>query len=159
MKTDYRKICAPNDSAFRLGHSPFYLMAHADFQYHEDVSVVLEKQGITKSMYRLLTVLREDQPAAITRLAERALIKRSTVSRIVEKMSEMGLVDSTTDSNDNRVTIVTLSDGGVAMLDRLTPVVAKQFQRAIDGFSSEEIERLNGLLKRINGNLSKLAIE
>ncbi|WP_068085097.1 MarR family winged helix-turn-helix transcriptional regulator [Novosphingobium rosa] len=154
MKTDFRKICDPTDSGFRLAHSPFYLIAHADFRYHEDVSTVLEKQGVNKNMYRIMTVLREDEPAAITRLADRALIKRSTVSRIVDRMTEMGLTSTSTDEADNRVTVVELTKAGYEVLDKLTPVVAEQFRRAMVDLSSEDIETLIGLLQRIGINLT-----
>ena len=31
----------PSSPTFRLENSPFYLMAHADFKYHEDMDKVL----------------------------------------------------------------------------------------------------------------------
>ena len=31
-KIDYRKLCHPAHPEFRLSISPFYLMAHADFE-------------------------------------------------------------------------------------------------------------------------------
>ena len=33
-KVDYRELCHPAHPEFRLAMSPFYLMAHADFDYH-----------------------------------------------------------------------------------------------------------------------------
>lgn len=159
MKTDFRKICDPTDSGFLLAHSPFYLIAHADFEYHEDVTAVLAKYGITKNMYRIMTVLREDEPAAISHLADRSLVKRSTVSRIVDRMTEMKLVSTAIDPQDNRVTTVNLTPFGHEMLDRMTPIVANQFRRAIDGLSSDEISELVRILKHVTNNLSKLSIE
>jgi DNA-binding MarR family transcriptional regulator len=155
MKTDYRKICDPTDSGFRLAHSPFYLIAHTDFAYHENMSAVLEKRGVNKNMYRIMTVLREDEPAAITRLADRALIKRSTVSRIVDRMTEMGLTRTSPDEADNRVTFVELTPSGYEVLDKMTPVMANQFRRAMSGLSSDEISKLVGLLQRIGENLTE----
>jgi DNA-binding MarR family transcriptional regulator len=154
MKTDYRKICDPTDSGFRLGHSPFYLIAHTDFAYHENMNAVLEKRGVNKNMYRIMTVLREDEPAAISRLADRALIKRSTVSRIVDRMTEMGFTRTSTDESDNRVTIVELTPSGYDVLDKMTPVMADQFRRAMTGLTSDEINTLVALLQRIGKNLT-----
>jgi hypothetical protein len=54
-KIDYRKLCHPAHPEFRLATSPFYLMAHADFDYHEDMSTVLEKHDVNRSMYRMMT--------------------------------------------------------------------------------------------------------
>lgn len=158
-KPNYRKLCDPTNDKFKLSISPFYLMAHADFQYHEDVSRVLAKQDVTKAMYRLMTVLREHQPANIGMLAELALSKRTTVSRLIERMSQMELVDTFPNKDDTRITEVVLTGKGTDMLDSLTPVVGRQFLRAVEGLSNEEIEHLVLTLQKIVTNLQKLSIE
>jgi predicted ATP-dependent Lon-type protease len=142
-KIDYRKLCHPAHPEFRLAISPFYLMAHADFDYHEDMSTVLEKYGVNRSMF----------------LAERSLTKRNTASRIVERMVTKGLVNAFPNPNDSRVTEVGLTQRGKDMLNSLTPIVGRQFQRAIDGIDNEELEHLVLVLQKISGNLSRLPIE
>ncbi|MGB6310146.1 MAG: MarR family transcriptional regulator [Steroidobacteraceae bacterium] len=158
-KIDYRKLCHPAHPEFRLAISPFYLMAHADFDYHEDMSTVLEKYGVNRSMYRIMTVLREHESANIGFLAERSLTKRNTASRIVERMVSKGLANAFPNPNDSRVTEVVLTQRGKDMLNSLTPIVGRQFQRAIDGIDNEELEHLVLVLQKISGNLSRLPIE
>src|ERR1700684_1196336 len=158
-KIDYRKLCHPAHPEFRLSISPFYLMAHADFDYHEDMSTVLEKYGVNRSMYRIMTVLREHESANIGFLAERSLTKRNTASRIVERMVSKGLVNAFPNPNDSRVTEVVLTQRGKDLLNSLTPIVGRQFQRAIDGIDNEELEHLVLVLQKISGNLSRSLIE
>jgi DNA-binding MarR family transcriptional regulator len=158
-KIDYRKLCHPAHPEFRLAISPFYLMAHADFDYHEDMSTVLEKYGVNRSMYRIMTVLREHESANIGFLAERSLTKRNTASRIVERMVAKELVNAFSNPNDSRITEVTLTQRGKDLLNSLTPIVGRQFQRAIDGIDNEELEHLVLVLQKISGNLSRLPIE
>ncbi|UAK25130.1 MarR family winged helix-turn-helix transcriptional regulator [Sphingomonas nostoxanthinifaciens] len=149
----------PSSANFRLGHSPFYLIAHADFKYHEDMSLVLAKNGVTKSIYRLMTVLREGAPMSIGALAASALIKRSTASRIVERMLDQGLVATELNREDNRVTEVALTASGTALLARLTPVVNRQLKRAIEGVPETDLDALVRTLQQMVANLSKLPIE
>lgn len=158
-KPNYRELCDPSNTKFKLSLSPFYLMAHADFEYHEDVSRVLAKQDVTKGMYRLMTVLREHQPANIGMLAELALSKRTTVSRIIDRMSQMGLVDTFPNKDDSRITEVVLTEQGSTLLATLTPVVGRQFIRAVDGISNAELDQLISTLGKIVANLKKLSIE
>jgi MarR family transcriptional regulator, organic hydroperoxide resistance regulator len=158
-KIDYRKLCHPAHPEFRLAISPFYLMAHADFDYHEDMSTVLEKFGVNRSMYRIMTVLREHESANIGFLAERSLTKRNTASRIVERMVSKELVNAFPNPDDSRVTEVVLTQRGKDLLNSLTPIVGRQFQRAIDGVDNEELEHLVLVLQKISGNLSRLPIE
>ncbi len=154
-----RDLYDPSSSSFKLSRSPFYLMAHADFRYHEDMNAMLEEHGVTKSMYRILTVLRERDPASISWLAEHALIKRNTVSRIIEKMVQVEMVEVAPDPNDNRVTEVRLTRTGRKLLDQLTPIVARQAQRAMAGITPEAVRQLVATLQQITMNLESSALE
>jgi MarR family transcriptional regulator, organic hydroperoxide resistance regulator len=156
---DYRKLCHPDHPEFRLAISPFYLMSHADFDYHEEMSKALEKHGVNRSMYRIMTVLREHDSANIGFLAERALIKRNTASRIVERMTKKELVTVFPNPNDSRVTEVVLTQRGKKLLDSLTPIVGRIFQHAIDGIGDEELANFILALQKITGNLNRLLIE
>ncbi|AZV39830.1 MarR family transcriptional regulator [Komagataeibacter xylinus] len=152
-------ILDPAAHDFNLFNSPFYLIAHADFQYHEDVEAVLVKNGVSKNIYRLLTVLREREEASISWLAQQALIKRNTVSRLVERMAQMHLVTTTLLHEDNRVTVVALTPAGRALLDRLTPVVSRQTARAMAGLGQEQLQQFVLTLRQIIDNLNKLGLE
>jgi DNA-binding MarR family transcriptional regulator len=156
---DDRATYDPSSASFRLENSPFYLMAHVDFKYHEDMDKVLHKHGVSKPIYRVMTVLRERQPASIGAIAEAALTKRSTVSRIIDRMVEQGLVTTEPNPEDNRITEVTLTPAGQQTLRKLTPIVGRQFARAMEGVSDREIAQLLKTLKKVGANLSKLPIE
>jgi DNA-binding MarR family transcriptional regulator len=134
-------------------------MAHADFKYHLDVSTVLSKHSVTKTMYRILTVLREYQPANIGFIADASVTKRSTVSRLIERMVQMGLASTSVGEDDNRVTQVSLTQAGHDLLATLTPVVGRQFLRAMAGVNNAELAQLISTLQKICSNLDKLAIE
>ncbi|MFW2852197.1 MarR family winged helix-turn-helix transcriptional regulator [Sphingomonas sp. TX0543] len=154
-----RSVYDPSSPDFRLENSPFYLMAHADFKYHEDMDIVLHKHGVSKPIYRVMTVLREREPASIGAIAEAALTKRSTISRIIDRMVEQGLACTAPNADDQRVTEVTLTPAGHETLRTLTPIVGRQFNRAMDGVSDSDIARLLATLQKIGANLSKLPIE
>lgn len=154
-----RSVYDPSSPNFRLDNSPFYLMAHADFKYHEEMDKVLHKHGVSKPVYRVMTVLRERQPASIGAIAELALTKRSTVSRIIDRMVEQGLVTTESNPDDNRITEVTLTPAGQQTLRKLTPIVGRQFVRAMEGVSDRDIAHLLRTLQKISANLSRLPIE
>ncbi|WP_132909354.1 MarR family winged helix-turn-helix transcriptional regulator [Sphingomonas sp. BK235] len=144
----------PTSEAFRLATSPFYLIAHADYMYHRNMDAVLSAHGANKAMYRIMTVLRDHQPCRMTDLADMALIKRPTVSRIVERMGELGLVDTAQSEEDSRATDVRMSAAGRALLDTLTPLVAPLFVEATRGLSHDELQRFVATLQIIGSNLA-----
>jgi DNA-binding MarR family transcriptional regulator len=143
----------PTSDAFRLATSPFYLIAHADFMYHARMEQVLAEKGVTKSIYRILTVLRDHQPCRMTDLADMALIKRSTVSRIIDRMLEMRLVETAQSSADSRATDVMMSPSGQSLLDTLTPL----FVEATRGLAHDELLRFVATLQIISSNLEASA--
>lgn len=149
----------PTSRDFRLEWSPFYLIAHADFRYHEDMESVMSKHGLNMTMYRILTVLREEGAASVSDLSQIALTKRTTMSRIVDQMEAAGLVTKAPLASDNRVTMVTRSAKGSETLADLTPVAKRQIGRALQGLSKAEVDQMVGTLRKIVANLAKLSIE
>jgi DNA-binding MarR family transcriptional regulator len=149
------RVFDPTSDAFRLATSPFYLIAHADYMYHDRMDAVLAERGVSKSMYRILTVLRDHQPCRMTDLADMALIKRFTVSRIVDRMAQSGLVETVRSAEDSRVTDVQMSEAGRALLGTLTPRVAPLFVEATEGLSHDELTRLVATLQIIGSNLAR----
>lgn len=149
----------PADPKFNLFRSPFYLIAHADFKYHEDLDKVMAKVGVDRTTYRLLTVLMQQGAANIKVVCEHALLKRSTGGRAIERMREKGWVKTTLNDVDHRVTDVELTAAGRRMAHNLREVTSRQLHRATSGLSSSELRQLDDILVRIIGNLSKLPIE
>lgn len=149
----------PGSPEFRLLSSPFYLIALADFRFHEDLDKALARLGIDRSTYRVLTVLRDESPSTIKDVADRALLKRSTASRIVDRMREDDLVTTRANGDDNRLTDVKLTERGREVVEHAMRYGSRQLHRAMDGVSEEEVVGLVSLLRRITTNLSKLTID
>lgn len=149
----------PGSPEFKLLSSPFYLIALADFRFHEDLDKALARLRIDRSTYRVLTVLRNESPATIKDVAERALLKRSTASRIVDRMRDDNLVTTRANGDDNRLTDVKLTERGRTVVEHAMRYGSRQLHRAMDGVSESEVTGLVALLQRITANLSKLSID
>lgn len=149
----------PTLTTFRLDNSPFYLIAHADFRYHEDMEKVMVKRGLNKTVYRVLTVLREKTASSVSDLSRIALTKRTTVSRVVDRMEKAGLVATSSLPEDNRVTMVKITEKGERALSDLTPIVKRQIERALRDIPAKDVDHLITTLKAIGANLERLSIE
>lgn len=149
----------PAKSGFDLFSSPFYLIAHADFKYHEDLDKAIDKYGLDRATYRMLTVLMQRSPINIKELSERSLLKRSTVSRALVRMSKEGWAESRLNEQDNRITDVYLTKAGKARSAEVMGLGSRQLQRAVDGLSAKDLDELTRILKHLIHNLSRLPIE
>ena len=149
----------PGSPEFDLFQSPFYLIAHADFKFHEDLDKAIEKFGVDRTSYRLMTILRRRSPLNIKELATMAMLKRSTTSRALERMHKEGWISQSSNANDNRITDVILSPAGLELAERVMRLGSRQLQRAVFGLNEEQLEELVFLLKKLVSNLTRLSIE
>jgi len=149
----------PAKGSFDLFSSPFYLIAHAEFKYHEDLDKAILKFDLDRATYRILTVLMQKSPINIKELAHLSLLKRSTVSRALTRMSREGWVETFLNADDNRITDVYLTPGGKALSAEVMKLASRQLQRAVAGLEAADLDELTRILKRLIGNLSKLSIE
>ncbi|MEJ8566287.1 MarR family winged helix-turn-helix transcriptional regulator [Elongatibacter sediminis] len=149
----------PAKADFDLFSSPFYLIAHADFKFHEDLDKAIAKYGLDRATYRLLTVLMRRSPISIKDLSTLALLKRSTASRALERMRREGWVEHSLNKTDNRITDVYLTHSGRELSERVMQLGSRQLKRAVEGLEEKDMMRLVILLQTLVRNLSKLPIE
>ncbi len=149
----------PAAPEFDLFQSPFYLIAHADFMFHEDLDKAIEKFGLDRTTYRLLTILKSCRSINIKDLSAFALIKRTTTSRALLRMQKEGWISQSSDSKDNRITNVELSPAGHELAGKVMRFGSRQLKRAVQGLEAEQLEELVRLLNHLVHNLSKSAIE
>jgi len=149
----------PAKEHFDLFISPFYLIAHADFKFHEDLDKAIAKFGLDRATYRLLTVLMRTSPLNIKELSKFALQKRSTASRALERMSREGWVIHSPNEVDNRITDIFLTKAGRELADKVMMLGSRQLKRAVAGLDDKQLKQLVMLLQHLVHNLSKLPIE
>ncbi|PCI46469.1 MAG: hypothetical protein COB49_08340 [Alphaproteobacteria bacterium] len=149
----------PASEDFDLFSSPFYLIAHADFKYHEDLDKAIAKFGVDRTIYRLLTVLMRRSPINIKELSYFSLLKRSTASRALVRLRKEGWINQNLDEADNRITNVELTPKGRELTEKVMRLGSRQLHRAVKGLDEEQLKQLTGLLKHLVDNLSRLSIE
>ncbi len=149
----------PAKADFNLFISPFYLIAHADFKYHEDLDKAIAKFGLDRATYRLLTVLMRRSPVNIKDLSALALLKRSTASRALDRMRREGWITNTLNTEDNRITDVYVTTAGRELAEKVMKLGSRQVKRAVAGLNEDQLKELVALLQHLVHNLSKLPIE
>lgn len=138
---------------FRLEEYVFYLVAHVDHQYSSGMSHTLARNGISRPMWRCLAALAEQNGASIGELGRMSLIKQSTLSRLLDRMEETGLIRRRPRRGDERITEIYLAPAGRDMLARVLGIAGEVYARAVAGLTARELKELRRLLKRMLDNL------
>ncbi len=145
----------PATPGFRLEDSPFYWLTRVSGRYLLQMERHLKAIGMDVPRWRVLMILAEDEPATITTLSERSVVKLATMTRIVQRMGADGLVMTEGSQTDGRVTQVRMTARGRAALAAVRAEGSAVFTQTFGGTGAPEVEalvtRLRLLFDRLDG--------
>ncbi|MEL7028058.1 MAG: MarR family winged helix-turn-helix transcriptional regulator [Pseudomonadota bacterium] len=151
----YFDVASPDSADFAIEHYPFFLMNRAAGKYNAALAEALAQVKMDAARWRVLMIVDEREPVSISEIADLAVMKLSTITRSVQRMTADGLVECQTRADDQRVTEARLTKKGQAQLREVKAVAANIFRRAADGMGPDALRRLNDALKRIADNIDR----
>ncbi|WP_423227740.1 homoprotocatechuate degradation operon regulator HpaR [Shimia aestuarii] len=111
---------------------------------------MLADAGVTEQQWRVLRVLMEEGPLDPTSIAERAVLLLPSLTRILQKLEEKGLVTRTRDDNDRRRQVITVTEAGHALIAQNMPASQRQMARLREELGDEKYQGLLALLDDLN---------
>jgi DNA-binding MarR family transcriptional regulator len=102
--------------------------------------------------YRLLATLLEAGPASQAVLGRLTRIDRSDVVAALNDLAERGFIERSTDPEDRRRNVVTITPAGVDHVRKLDDVVAGIQEKVLARLSAAERKQFLRLLKRMLGD-------
>lgn len=151
-KRDALHRADPASADFKLRDSPLYWLARVAGRYGLDMDIVLKRIGMDVPRWRVLAILTEHEPASVSELCDHAVIRLSTMTRIVKRLSDGGLVTTRSRDSDARVTEVSLTQAGRSAAVSVHAQASRIFRHGFDGFSAAEVAILNDMLQRLFKN-------
>ena len=130
-----------------------YLQSHASILRELDASLVAE-HGITTRDYEALLYLAQapERSLAMSALAERTMLTRSGITRLIDGLVEAGWIERVPCEKDARVSYARLTDSGYEKLRQAGFVHVASIRRLfLEHFTAVEIDHLADLLGRLPG--------
>ena len=114
------------------------------------MSKELKEFGLTHEQYNVLRILKGKYPnkMCVRDIACRMIEKSSNVPRIIDRLEIKRLVERATSPTDKRETVISLTQGGLAILEASTKTVNVVMDKSILT-SEDEAACLNGLLEKV----------
>jgi DNA-binding MarR family transcriptional regulator len=100
--------------------------------------------------YGLLALLQDAGPLRASDLVTRLGLDKSTVSRQIASLVDLGFVDRTADPADGRAQVLTPSREGAARLARIREARRARWESDLSGWPPEDVATLGELLDRLN---------
>ena len=110
---------------------------------------------LSPSMNAALATIERHGPLTPSELAERERVQRPTVTRVLARLEEAGLVVRAVDPQDRRCSLVSVSDDGRALLGAMRERKDAFLARRIDALEPADREALDRAAEILERMLSK----
>jgi DNA-binding MarR family transcriptional regulator len=130
-----------------------YLQSHASIVRMLDAELMAE-HGMTARDYEVLLYLAqaEDRHLPMSALAERTMLTRSGITRLIDGLVAAGWIQRVACPNDARVSYAQLTDTGYEKLREAGCSHVTSIRRLfLEHFTLQEIDQLASLLRRLPG--------
>jgi DNA-binding MarR family transcriptional regulator len=113
----------------------------------------LEPWGLTPFHWVVLCCLWSEDGLATSAIGEKLQQVGGTLTGVLDRMEERGLIRRERDRQDRRMVRIWLTDMGKELEIVLPPIALELYERVMTGFSVKEQQQLSQLLDRAIANL------
>jgi MarR family transcriptional regulator for hemolysin len=110
--------------------------------------------GLTRSQGQVLVHLANNEGIHQGALAEKLDVEPITLTRILDRMEEAGLIERLLYQKDRRVRLLRLTPAAHPLIDDIVAIGALTRSEAMEGVSGEDCARLIDVLLRMKANLA-----
>ncbi|BEV72234.1 MULTISPECIES: MarR family winged helix-turn-helix transcriptional regulator [unclassified Paludibacterium] len=109
----------------------------------------VRQMGLTPPQFDVVATLGNTRGMSCKELSEKTLITKGTLTGVVDRLCDKGLVQRTTMEHDRRSVFVALTAKGEALFEQAFPAHLAYMQQAFAGFSGQDYERCAAELLRL----------
>ncbi|WP_191600447.1 homoprotocatechuate degradation operon regulator HpaR [Marinomonas algicola] len=110
---------------------------------------ILQETGFTEQQWRVIRVLNDNGQLEARQLAEKCCILSPSLTRIISRFEKEGLLIRTRSSQDQRITLLSLSEEAKKVFDEISPKVDKSYEKLTEKMGKEKMKALSLLLKEL----------
>jgi DNA-binding MarR family transcriptional regulator len=123
------------------------------------LEAVYREHGLEPGWHDVLATLRRTGPPYQLRPSDftgSLMLTSSGTTKRLDRLERAGLVERTPDPDDRRGVIITLTEAGHELIDRVTEAHMANEARLLEGLSPAERDRLAALLRKLGLSLPPL---
>ena len=111
---------------------------------------ILASENVTEQQWRVLRVLAEMGQLDSSELAHHACLLAPSLTRILQGLETRGLIQRSNSTSDRRKSLVTISQMGLELIQRVLPATNSLFSHLEETFGKRESEYLLDLLNALD---------
>lgn len=122
------------------------LLNQASRQMTSELRRVVGSEGLPVEFWRVLEVLADERGRSMSELAGEIGMQLPATSKVVDRMTEVALIQRSADPADQRRVILHISDFGLQKFNALGDEIREHRNRLESAFSPQQEQRLRRLL-------------
>lgn len=120
------------------------------YQAFEAYSALNQRSmGLTSCQFDIIATLGNTPGMSFRELGQKTLITKGTLTGVVDRLAEKKLVVRRPDPNDGRSQIVSLTEQGITLFERVFPQQLDYLKSAFAALETNEIEQMRQTLYRL----------
>ena len=134
---------------------PFLLLMQTARAFQEQIRDDTAQNNLSITEFSVLEVLFHKGKQTIQQIAKSILIASSSMTYVIDKLEQKGLIKRNACPEDRRVVHVTLTENGLELMNILMPEHEELVDNAFNSLHPNEVEDLVFLLKKVKARLEK----
>ncbi len=131
----------------------FALMEAVSLLQHRLEQQLRAEGGISYVQFQLLARLNARGPLTMTDLADGVVYSRSGLTYQAGLLEKAGLITRAPSPDDERATVVTITDSGRALLGRVMPGHILVTRLLLDPLSGQDLDHLRDIMTRVRDHM------
>jgi DNA-binding MarR family transcriptional regulator len=109
--------------------------------------------------YEVLSLLRRVEPALLTpiEVAQQLRTSQSGMTGKLDRLEDQGLIERKPDPDDRRAIRLGMTEAGRTVIDEAFDTYLRVYESMVNGFSPDELTRLDALLDKLLTRLDELS--
>jgi len=135
-------------------HSFLLLMQTARL-FQERIRDDMNQNNLSITEFSVLEVLFHKGKQTIQQIANSILVANSSMTYVIDKLEQKGLLKRNACPEDRRVVHITLTEKGLGLMNTVMPEHEEFVDLAFDSLHPKELEQFDILLKKVKEKLEK----
>lgn len=149
MPSSKRAASSTSKSTYRLDDQIGFLLRKAH-QRHRSIFSKSIGARIATTQFAALASLHTDGPTSQNQLGRRTAMDSATITGVIDRLQQRGLVMSSASPDDDRLSIIDLTDQGRDLIEQLLPRGVEISADTLAPLTPSERETLVRLLSKIS---------
>jgi MarR family 2-MHQ and catechol resistance regulon transcriptional repressor len=127
----------------------FIVLSRAYKAINEHVNKVIQTSGLNPTEFAVLELLYHKGDAPMQQIGEKILLASGSITYVVDKLEQKGLLQRVACPKDRRVTYASITDEGKKFIQDIFPAHAEQIHQLMSSLSDAEKDEAIVLLKKL----------